>query len=472
MRSISKTITFTTILWVGLILAVGQLVIDHVVSDWLLHQFDTTLESKARALVTLTKYDGAEVELDFADEFMPEFEDPSEPEYFELFLGDGNLLERSHSFDGRAESVFNDQNDEVLVSDLSLPDGRNGRQVSIKFTPQIEDKSLRKKIPLETRPRAILRISRERESMDRVLEQFHLLIIGITVITLLAVMLSVTREINRGLRPLIQIKDDISQISPGSIDRRIANDKQPIELEPIANQFNLVLSEIEKAMLREREFSSDVAHELRTPVAEIRSLAEVGLRWPDEKDIRSYFADIHESSRHLDRLIENLLYLCRSEEGNIELDFSRIDLGKLLDKACLSLATEAAAKNIRIEISPSDLPAISADEQWLALIVSNLISNAISHSPTQATINISITTDDNRCALEVVNPMLESLSQQDLDSIFNRFWRKDSAREAGRHAGIGLALVKSCAGLMQLELNTSIDENNQFHIRLSNFHIA
>jgi signal transduction histidine kinase len=68
--------------------------------------------------------------------------------------------------------------------------------------------------------------------------------------------------------------------------------------------------------------------------------------------------------------------------------------------------------------------------------------------------------------------MLELLSQQDQALIFNRFWRKDSARETGRHAVIGLALVKSYAGLMELELKTSIDENSRFNIRLSNFRIA
>ena len=139
MRSLSKTITVSTIFWVALILAIGQIVVDRVAENLLLNQFDVALESKARALVTLTKYDGTEVELDFADEFMPEFEAPENPEYFELFLGNGNLLERSHSFDGYPASRFSDQVDEVLFSDLKLADGRAGRLVSIKFIPQIED---------------------------------------------------------------------------------------------------------------------------------------------------------------------------------------------------------------------------------------------------------------------------------------------------------------------------------------------
>lgn len=88
-------------------------------------------------MVTLTKSTGKEVELDFADEFMPEFNSSTEAEYFEVFLESGNLLERSHSFEGYKESIFIDHVDDINIRDIKLPDGREGRQISIKFTPQI-----------------------------------------------------------------------------------------------------------------------------------------------------------------------------------------------------------------------------------------------------------------------------------------------------------------------------------------------
>ena len=473
MRSLSKTITVSTILWVALILAVGQIVVDRVVGNQLLSQFDIALESKARALVTLTKYDGAEVELDFADEFMPEFEALENPEYFELFLGNGSLLERSHSFDEQPASSFRDQVEEVFFTDLRLPDGRAGRLVSIKFIPQIEDKdeSLRTVIALEDRPRAILQLSRERKSLDNTIMRFHLLIAGISVVVLIVVMLSVTRAIRLGLEPLIQIKNDISQISPQTLDRRITAEGQPRELEPIATQFNLVLVEIEKALNREREFSSDVAHELRTPVSEIRSLSEVGLRWPDEKDIRSYFADIHDSSRRLDRLIENLLHLCRSEEGRIELDVQSIKLDEIIEDVCQSLSAEAAERDIVIETPIIPMPVVLADPQWLELVLRNLVFNAISYSPAGSRVTIKTVSDGAKCSLEIENPMGDPLSTVDLEDMFKRFWRKDSAREAGRHAGIGLSLVKSYVDLMRFEvLATAADQ--RFCIVLRGMKIA
>lgn len=473
MRSISKTITISTILSVALILAAGQIVIDRVVSNWMLQQYDDALESRARALVTLTKFDGREVELDFADEFMPEFEAPQNPDYFELFLGDGSLLENSHSFDNYGPPQFNDQIEAVQVTDIALPDGRAGRRISIKFIPQIDDddKALTASIAPADRPRAILRVSSERETLDREVQQFHLVILAISLVVLLAVMISVSRAIRLGLKPLIQIKNEISQVSPNAIDRRITATGQPAELEPIAIQFNRVLAEIENAFIREREFSSDVAHELRTPVAEIKSLAEVGLRWPDEKDIKSYFADIYDSSRQLDRLIENLLHLCRSEESNVELTLKKVNLRDLIDKVIVAFSDDVNDRNITIEWPREPMPDILIDTQWMELIVQNLMFNAISHSPDNAVVTIEVISRAGLCSLAFSNPMTVQLEQQDLPMIFKRFWRKDAARETGRHAGIGLSLVKSFVDLLKLEVSAEIAQD-QFRIRLSRIAIA
>ncbi len=472
MRSIKNRLTLTTILWVGLILAAGQLVVDQVVSNWLLQQFDTALESKARALVTLTKNDGVEVELDFADEFMPEFEAPENPEYFELFLGDGRLLERSRSFRGHADSIFEDQADEVRLADIELPDGRSGRRISIRFVPQIEDKSLRPLIPLAQRPRALLRVGRERESLDEIRSRFHWLIFATSLVVLAAVAFSVARSTRSGLAPLIRIKDEIGRISPREIDRRIPTDGQPEELEPIATQFNRVLGEIEKAFIRERQFSSDVAHELRTPVAEIRSLAEVGSRWPDEKDIRSYFADIHESARHLDRLIENLLNLCRSDDGNVEVENRPIELAPLLAKIRQGVADEAGQRSIELAFPDPGPLKIRTDPQWFELILQNLVLNAVAHSPDGARIELRLAEESAGLALEIDNPMREPLSPRDLERIFDRFWRKDSARETGRHAGIGLSLVKAYAGLTGLEIGAQILPENRLRLRVADIQPA
>lgn len=472
MRSIRNSITRFTLLCVIVTLLTGQIFVDRIISNWLEQQFDDSLESRARALVTLTKSTGEEVELDFADEFMPEFESSIDAEYFEVFLEGGTLLERSHSFEGYGASHFNDQEDAIQIRNNVLPDGREGRLISIKFIPQIQDKSLRQQYPEEEREKVIVRVSRERESLNQILLQLHTLIIGIGFILVISIMIGVNRAVNKGLQPLIRIKDEIGQISPKSIDRRLNIENQPIELEPIATQFNLVLSEIENALVRERQFSSDVAHELRTPVSEIRSLAEVGLRWPEEKEVSTYFADIHQSSCHLDSMISNLLHLCRCDEGQFEVEISEVQLDQLIDKNCAQLAFESSRKNISFDLPKQRLPTLLADVNWFGLLLFNLISNAIAHSPSNAHVKIDVITSSDRCAIEIKNPMLDCLSKSDLSHIFDRFWRKDSARTTGEHAGIGLSLVKSYSNCLNMGVEASVSDGNMFNIRLSNIKIV
>ena len=244
-------------------------------------------------------------------------------------------------------------------------------------------------------------------------------------------------------------------------------ENQPDELKTIATQFNLVLAAIEKALSRERQFSSDVAHELRTPVSEMLALSEVGMRWPDVKEAASYFTDIHESSRHLDRLISNLLHLSRCEEGQIDIQISEVKLDSLLENICSKLTFEANAKNIDYRFPDKKTPKLLVDENWLGLILLNLLTNAIAHSPANSQIEVEFFSQKDRGSIQIKNTTIDTLSADDLDHIFERFWRKDLARTSGQHIGIGLALVKSYATCLGLSVVASTAEDGKFCIRIS-----
>ncbi len=113
-----------------------------------------------------------------------------------------------------------------------------------------------------------------------------------------------------------------------------------------------------------------------------------------------------------------------------------------------------------------------SDVQWIGLILQNLIFNAISHSPPNSSIKIEVKTGLDYCELSIINAMLDPLTETDLDNIFNRFWRKNRARETGRHTGIGLSLVKSYANSMNLEVNTSISEKGLFCLALGKIKVT
>lgn len=468
MKSIRNSTTLFTVASIALILALGLMTIDGVLSAWLEKQFDEALHSKAQALVTLTKSNGVDVEMDFADEFMPEFSRLENPEFFQLYMQSGVLLERSRSYDIRQPAIFVRPAEDVEIKDVGLPNGRSGRQISIRFIPQIEDKFLRSKYPEENREKALIFLSRERKSLDNLLVRFHILIAGTGLLVVVLITFAVMKSIRSGLVPLEKMAKDISRITAEHVNVPIDTENQPVELTPIATQFNLVLTEIEKAMSRERQFSSDVAHELRTPVSEMLALSEVGMRWLDEKEAPAYFSDIHESSRHLDQLISNLLQLSRCDVGDVEIEISEVQLDSLIYRVCSRLKFEAKVKSISFSPIERKLPKLLTDESWLELILFNLLANAIAHSPCGATIEIETISIMDKCSINIKNPMQEGLTEKDFDQIFERFWRKESARTSGKHAGIGLALVKSYADCLKLELETFLSEDQLFCIRLSN----
>ncbi len=467
--SIKRQTTLIIVVCVVLILLAGQLVANDLMSSRLVARFDEALLAKARALVTLTKFDGREVELDFADEFMPEFEAPVDPWYFELFLDTEELLERSRSFDGHPPSLFSSPDAPVVFADVRLPDGRAGRQVVIDFIPQIEDKQLRARYPDWARQHAILRVSHERVSLDETLRDLRTLLGVIGAVVVGAVAVSVVLAMRIGLRPLDAMGREIARIDADSIDQRLDAARQPPELEPIAAQFNAVLARLENAFRRERQFSSDAAHELRTPVAEMRALAEVGVKWPDDADVRGFFIDIAEAALHLDTIVASLLHLCRGDSGRVEVIISEVDSGELLDAVWLQLKAVAERRNITLRCG-AGAPVLS-DRNWLELILLNVLNNAVTYSPDGAQILCTSTRQGDHCTVAITNPS-EGLSDADLEHVFDRFWRKDAARGDSRHVGIGLSLVKTYAQILGLKVRAEIVEGGAFRISLSGLRLA
>lgn len=447
---------------IGTVLLIGNLIVYSLISARLEVQYDQSLLAKARALVTLTKQDRDGVELDFADEFMPEFAAAERPEYFQIWLDDGTLLERSRSLQAR-DLPRGQVAAEPRFADLILPDGRTGRRVDVAFLPQIEDKSLRGMLPQQ---HALLTVARDREQLDAAQSavRWSLLVIGALV---MAVVVFVVRfAVGAGLRPLDEIRRQVEQLDAESLTARLQAPQPTVELDAIIIQFNALLDRLEAAFHRERQFSADLAHELRTPLAELRSLAEVGMRWPDDKAlVREFFHDVLGAALQMERIVINLLALARCEKGLEAIERTELDLVPLIEAAWHRVAPQARDKRLtfRRQSLPS-LPLYTARMQW-ELILNNLFSNAVSHSPAGSAVTCTVIHDDN-LRLSVAN-RAEHLTRDDLPRLFDRFWRKDPARTGGYHAGLGLTLVKAYAEQLELKVHVALEPEHVFRITLS-----
>jgi len=211
-----------------------------------------------------------------------------------------------------------------------------------------------------------------------------------------------------------------------------------------------------------KPFSCDELH------ARIQSLLQRRLHpgWPAGNPDEAI-----DSTTHLNRLIQNLLKMCRCDQGEIELVISEIKLSALLKKLGSRLAKEAAKKDLVLQLPSQKLPTLLVDAKWMEHLLANLLSHAISNSPMGSVIRILFQAGAEFCALEIESQMSKSLTSDELKSMFKDFYQNEGG-EQGDDSIARLSLAKSCADCMNLKLNVFIEDDNRFRIRISNIKIV
>jgi signal transduction histidine kinase len=460
-----------------LALLVAGFVLRPIVADALQREFDRALLAKARGLVALTEQEGDQVEFEFREEHMPEFAAGAEPEYFELWFADGSLVRRSPSFDAsdqmRAASLARSPHPATTPTflDVRLPDGRQGRQIQIDFVPSVDPEDA----PAEagpgpeasSRPVATLLVAREREQLDTAIRRLELTVAGLGIGLMLALAGLMQLALRVGLRSLDRLTGQVCALDVGSLDARINVTKPPREIAVVVEQVNALLARLEAGFTRERRLSSDIAHELKTPIAELRNLSEVGARWPEDRaSVRQFFEDAGAIAQQMERIVVHLLALARYDEGREQVWPAPVHVAEVVDAAWKPLAREAAAKRLELRQEISPTLRLETDPEKFALIVANLLSNSVAYGPPGTVVTCASEETRERVSVSFVN-RAENLEPPDLAVMFDRFWRKDEARAGGRNVGLGLALVRALAELLGIEITTQLSADRTFRITLS-----
>ena len=471
----------------GLILLAVGVSLALVIGQRLQAEYDSALLIRAQALVSLTEQDEQGVELDFYSAIMPAFDRVTNPEYFQLWLIEQGELARSPSL--ISNDLFRDEiwSEVPRFRDVVLPDGRAGRQVQIDFLPQIDQPDELEETEEEAEEEingkteevtntaesaelipepAALVVAREREQLDALLSTLYFLLIIAGIIMMLLVIVLVRIVVNLGLSPLQDIRDQVSRLNADCLQMRLQPHRRTEELEEMVNQFNALLSRLHTAFERERQFSADVAHELRTPLAELRNLSEVGGRWPGDKAmVQGFFQDVLDATQQMERIVVNLLALARCERGLDVIDKVPFDLVALINTCWQRSVLDLAVNNFTLDYQgPESLMVAKGRDQWL-LMLTNVFSNALAYSPARSTIQVVVGIQEVHFSVSIAN-RAEQLSAEDLPLMFNRLWRKDKARSSGYHAGLGLTLVSAYAQQLDLEVIPELDEQQMFSLTL------
>src|SRR5208283_3638752 len=255
------------------------------------------------------------------------------------------------------------------------------------------------------------------------------------------------RIARHGIRPVEEMATTARNISSANLRERILPEGYPFELASLASTFNQMLDRLEESFERISRFSADIAHDLRTPVNNIRGEAEVALaRARSAAEYRDVLESCLEEAVRLSDLIGDLLFLARTESPLTHLRRERMDVRELLGGVREYYEASAAEGGVSLSTTLADEPVIAElDRTLLQRAVGNLVSNALANTPPGGEVLLGTSADFSTVRIEVSDTGI-GIPAEALPRVFDRFFRVDSSRSQGSGGtGLGLAIVQSIA---------------------------
>ena len=467
MRSIQGRLLLSTVVGTGLIFTLCGFLLYFLVRSALLTEFDTALAAQARTLATLVEEDEGQIGLELESHALPEFSRAARPEYFELWSADGRVVARSPSLQGRDLAQLSGTLEAPACRATHLPDGRAGHLLGLTFVPRTseEDESPRK-VPILTS--ATLVVARDTADIDATLSHLRIVLISIGAAGLLASGTLLAIVVRRGLHPARLLAARIAQLSETDLAQPVALPDTPAELLPVVQRLNDLLHRLDAALNREKSFSADVAHELRTPLAGLRATIDVALSQPrDAATYRNALSDTQTITGQLDGLVNNLLSLARLEAGQVQFNKQPVDLADLLQECWKPLADRAAAQHLDVARHVESPCIIATDREKVRQVLQNVLDNAVTYTPFGGRIEILVGPSAGSIGVRVTNSGSQLTSDQ-VTHVFQRFWRGDVARHAtGLHCGLGLSLSQKIMTLLGGSITAESQCGGDFRISLA-----
>ena len=273
--------------------------------------------------------------------------------------------------------------------------------------------------------------------------------------------------VSRAMKSLDEIVNTSEEISKGDdLEKRVQSRSNTKETKRLTASFNLMLSRLSEAFKREKQFTQDASHELRTPIAVIKAESEYALEnLSDKKKTEEALLSIKSATERMNTLVTQLLTLSRLDESKIKIE--KINLSELVVITVESLSERAKEKNITLNLKVEENIFVQGDETMLMRLIINLVTNAITYTNENGSINIRLSKEDN-VILEVEDNGI-GIKAEDLDKIFDRFYQADSSHSQSG-TGLGLSMVKSITKLHngKVEVESELGKGSKFKITLPN----
>lgn len=272
----------------------------------------------------------------------------------------------------------------------------------------------------------------------------------------------------RAMAPVDAMTREAHALGIRNLGARVVVPATADELARLAEAWNGVLARLQAAVERLTRFTADASHELRNPVAVIRTTAELALRQPRTGvEYRLALVQIEDESRHITRLIEDLLALARSVEGPSQFRFETVDLGLIARDVCAEARAAAERKQIVLSAACQTPPLpVSANPAMLRRLAVLLVDNALKFTGAGGAVTVSAMPGEDCLILEVKDTGC-GISPEDLPHIFERFWRAGKVRTANG-TGLGLSLAQAIVELHggAIDVHSGVNQGSVFAVRL------
>lgn len=447
MNSIRSRLLLMMLSGLMVVLLIGGLVLDTVVKQRLTVQFNDALQDQAHTLASALVLDQGELEFEAAGS-------TNLPAYYRITLEDGSTFAGAGVFEYERDPGLPKGVHEVVWAEVELPEDIDGRSVSIAVIPHEEEPSIDLSSS-STPPLVVATVVAPLSNLRASIAMIEASIVVTGLLVLAAAGGVVWWGVRRGLSPLDQLVEELYRIKSDQLVPLERPVSLMSELSPVYDALDHLLTRIRSTFERERRFTDAAAHELRTPLAELRTISDVARRWPEADRLVGTVKKTGIIATRIQELIEALLMLSRNPQDIEALSHEPVSVARFAQEELDRQRGLIDEKSIDLQMTIDHTAGWALPEPVATLILRNLISNAVEYTPSNGKIELQT----SGYALRLINGPVD-LSRSQLNLLFEPFWRAETSRSDTTHHGLGLALVQHACESCGLSCKAAL--NNQF----------
>ncbi|MEZ6193049.1 MAG: ATP-binding protein [Phycisphaerales bacterium] len=454
MRSLKRTLVIGSAVSVILLTTVAGLSLYLMARAYLTAQFDAAMMRKAKLLTSMIEVDAGTLELGFEDLDMGEFDSAEAGGYLQFYSDRGSVY-RSPSLRGHDLPTGLVDTAPMRIDWIDLPGGRAGRGLVFRFIPKVEgrdhdeadeadDDEEHERAEQVHGKTVVMCLARDTRDISDPLRALQTALIGVGLLLALLIAVVTYLAVGRAMRPVDDLAKRVGGIGVKTLSERIALSDVPTELAPIVEQFNGLLSRLSIAFERERCFSANMAHELRTPLAGLRTTIDVTRAKPRTNEEHERCLDqLLGVTQQMQVLVEGLLQLAKLESGSVTPVSEPVQLDDAVRRSWLAATGNVVPSKRYHEVLDLNIDGpINTDQALLAVVLRNVLHNALLYVDDGGTISIGSQRYDDCAEVRIANTG-SRVTPEEAGKVFDRFWRADQARsQTGSRFGLGLSLTR------------------------------